>query len=122
MTVSSLISLLLASRTQAHIFHLQTSSFSAHKALEDYYDGIVGMIDGFVESYQGKYDILRGYMQSDKLIEDATVPAMVIYFQNLSNLVVAAGKEIPQDGFLLNQIDEFVAHINATVYKLKHLQ
>ena len=49
------------SRTQAHVFHLQTPSFAEHKALNDYYNGIVDLVDGFVESYQGKYGILNGY-------------------------------------------------------------
>ena len=42
------VSTLLASRTQAHIFHLQTPSFAAHKALNEYYDEIVGITDGIV--------------------------------------------------------------------------
>ena len=38
------VSTLLASRTQAHIFHLQTPSFAAHKALNEYYENIVDII------------------------------------------------------------------------------
>ena len=56
-----MISLLFHSRTQAHTFHLQTESFAEHKALEGYYDGIVGLIDSITESYQGKYGIVKGY-------------------------------------------------------------
>ncbi len=51
----------MASRTQAHIFHLQTPSFAAHTALQLYYEGIVPLVDGFVESYQGKNGIITGY-------------------------------------------------------------
>ncbi len=56
------VSTLMASRTQAHIFHLQTPSFAAHKALNEYYENIVDIIDGLVESYQGKYGIITGYV------------------------------------------------------------
>ena len=51
--MEKLISYLFHSQTQVHIFHLQTTSFAEHKALQDYYDGIDDLIDGLVESYQG---------------------------------------------------------------------
>ena len=34
----TLVSHLLFSQTQVHIFHLQTKSYAEHKALQDYYD------------------------------------------------------------------------------------
>ena len=33
-----------------------------HSALNIYYDDIVGLVDGLVESYQGRYGIITGYM------------------------------------------------------------
>ena len=38
---------LMSSRTQAHIFHLQTQSFATHKALNKYYDEIIDLLDAF---------------------------------------------------------------------------
>ena len=61
------ISTLFASRTQAHVFHLQTNSFAAHKALNEYYDGIIDLADGIAESIQGKYGIITGYSNIDLL-------------------------------------------------------
>ena len=116
-----LISVLMSSRTQAHIFHLQTSSYAAHKALETYYDDIVGMIDSFVESYQGKYGVITGYSAHGKFIENASIDSIVTYFESLREMVIMTGKEIPQDSFLLNQLDELVAFINSAIYKLKVL-
>jgi hypothetical protein len=60
-TFAQLVSLLLASRNQAHIFHLQTNSYSAHIALSEYYEGIITFVDGLVEGYQGKHGVLTGY-------------------------------------------------------------
>jgi len=54
-----IVSGILHSRTQIHIYHLQTKSFAVHKALNDYYDGVVDLFDGLVESYQGKHGIFR---------------------------------------------------------------
>ena len=59
--MASFVSTLFHSRTQAHTFHLQTNSFAAHKALNEYYDEIINIVDGLVESYQGRYGILKGY-------------------------------------------------------------
>ena len=42
------VSTLFASRTQAHIFHLQTDSFAEHSALNVYYDEIISINDGIV--------------------------------------------------------------------------
>ena len=62
---AEMISLLLHSRTQTHTLHLQTDSFSEHMALNGYYDGIVDLVDGLVESFQGKYGIIGGYTSYD---------------------------------------------------------
>ena len=47
------IGTLFQSRNQAHIFHLQTTSYAKHKALNKYYEDIIDVIDGLVEAYQG---------------------------------------------------------------------
>jgi hypothetical protein len=45
-----MVSILLHSQTQVHIFHLQTKSYSEHKALQGYYEGIDALVDGIIES------------------------------------------------------------------------
>ena len=60
---TEMMSLLLHSRTQSHTLHLQTKSYAEHIALNGYYDDISSLIDGLIESYQGKYTILKGYKQ-----------------------------------------------------------
>ena len=52
---------ILHSRNQAHVFHLQTQSFAEHNALNNYYDGVVDLFDGIIESYQGKYGIIKNF-------------------------------------------------------------
>jgi hypothetical protein len=47
---TEMISLILHSRTQIHILHLQTKSFAEHKVLNEYYDEIGDLVDGLVES------------------------------------------------------------------------
>jgi hypothetical protein len=115
------VSTLLASRTQAHIFHLQTPSFAAHKALNEYYDEIVDIIDGIVESYQGKYGIITGY-GNVALQEYQSCEGIIAYFTTLCMYVEKSRQMLCQDSYIQNQIDEVVALINSTIYKFRFLK
>ena len=115
------ISTLFASRTQAHVFHLQTNSFAAHKALNEYYDGIIDIADGIAESVQGKYGIITGYSNID-LLEGNDCNEVIKYFTALEMYVERARQTMPQDSYIQNQIDEVVALIVSTIYKLKFLK
>ena len=115
------ISTLFASRTQAHVFHLQTNSFAAHKALNEYYDGIIDLADGIAESIQGKYGIITGYSNID-LLEGNDCNEVIKYFTALEMYVDRARQTMPQDSYIQNQIDEVTALIVSTIYKLKFLK
>ena len=116
---AKLISYLMHSRTQAHVFHLQTPSFAAHKALNEYYDEIVGLVDGLVESYQGKYGIITGY-SNFALLEYQSCEAIQEYFRALNTTIEVLRQDIP-DSYLQNQIDTITELIQSTLYKLKFL-
>jgi hypothetical protein len=119
--VAKFVSTLLASRDQAHVFHLQTRSYAAHKALNEYYDDIVDLIDGFVESYQGRYGILTGYKPAASFIETEEPEDVIKYFSALNDFVDRSREKLPEDGFLVNQVDEISQLINTTLYKLTYL-
>jgi len=119
--VGQFVSTLFASRTQAHIFHLQTDSFAAHKALNEYYDEIVDLVDSFVEGYQGKYGIVGGY-SNVSLQEYQNSEGIITYFALLESYVTKTRQVVCQDSFLQNVIDEIIALINSTLYKLKFLK
>jgi hypothetical protein len=119
--IGQFISTLFASRTQAHIFHLQTDSFAEHAALNTYYDEIVGITDGIVESYQGKYGIIRGY-GNVALQEFQNCDGVISYFETLYMYVEKSRQMVPQDSYIQNQIDEVVALITSTLYKLRFLK
>lgn len=118
--MANFVSTLFHSRTQAHTFHLQTNSFASHKALNDYYDGIIDIIDSLVESYQGRYGILKGYKGMSEMLEfDENV--VVKYFEALCMYVEKNRQLLPQDSYLQNQVDEIIALIESTKYKLIYL-
>ena len=120
--IGLLLGTLMQSRNQAHIYHLQVQgmgSFAAHKALNEYYDDIVELIDGIAESYQGRYGIITGYKMPEAIREDNNAR---MYFDGLAKFVETIRKQIPQDSYIQNQIDEVVDLIESTKYKLKFLQ
>jgi DNA-binding ferritin-like protein len=120
-----LISTLMASRDQAHIFHWQTTgagSFAAHKALGKYYDAIPDMLDALVEAYQGKHGILKGFTPAEKFDEYNQATALK-YFKGLATFVDRAYDKIdPKDTNIINQLDTFKDLIYTTIYKLENLQ
>jgi hypothetical protein len=86
--------------------------------LQGYYEGIVDLIDGLVESYQGRYGILRGYKMAGAIKEDENA---ITYFEGLAKFVETIRTQIPQDSYIQNQVDEVIDLVESTKYKLKFL-
>ena len=111
-TTADFASLLFASRTQAHIFHLQTSSYAEHKALGEYYDGIVDLVDGLIESCQGIHGKYTGYTNFE-LQDWVSTEDTAQYFAELYDAVQAQRKDLGQESWIQNQVDtisELIAH------------
>ena len=73
-----MVSKLRFSVEQTQVYHWQSQSYSEHIALNEYYDGIPLIVDGIVESYQGKYGIQKGYRLFE--VRDYSTPEEVINF------------------------------------------
>jgi hypothetical protein len=119
MEFTKLISILLHSRTQAHTYHLQTNSYAEHMALNGYYSEIGDLVDGLVESYQGKYEILSGYKSYD-IVEYQSTEMTVKFFRVLCEQVDKL-RHCCEDSYIQNQIDTIQELINSTLYKLRFL-
>jgi len=111
---------LLHSQTQVHIFHLGTKSYSEHKALQKYYEGIDALVDGVIESYQGKYGLLTNY-KSFKNQSYKNKNQVLKYFTGLLNMIEEK-RDCCDDSFIQNQIDTIQELAYSTMYKLKFLQ
>ena len=111
---------ILHSRNQAHVFHLQTQSFAEHKALNDYYDGVVELFDGIIESYQGKYGIIKN-IKTFKIEKYKNCKKTISYFERLLE-IIEENRDSVEDSYLQNQIDTVQELINSTIYKLKFLK
>jgi len=115
-----MVSHILHSRNQAHIFHLQTESFAEHMAFQAYYEGIVDLLDVLVESYQGKNGIIKKYT-SFSLNNYEGNKESINYFKALLKNIETLKSDV-QDTYLLNQIDTIVELVQSTIYKLSHLK
>jgi high-affinity Fe2+/Pb2+ permease len=107
---------LLHSATNTHFFHWETDSFSKHSALAAYYEGIVDLVDQFVESYMGKYKKITKFPNVYHQPKD-----VIAYVESLIRFVEEARQDLPQDSELQNLIDEIADLLNTTAYKLKFL-
>ena len=123
--MKELASILLHSRTQAHIFHLRVKgkgSYAAHKALQGYYEGIDGLVDGLVEAYQGKNELVY-FDTVDELDNNATIENVIKYFIKLIAIVDKLRKDKDlQDSFFQNEIDNVTMLLYTTKYKLENLE
>lgn len=115
--ISGFFSLLLNSITQAHIFHLQSTSYSQHKALGEYYSTVEDLADKLVEAYQGAHEIVKGYSPA----EYSDIKDPVVYFNNLLSKIEASSKLFTESD-MLNIVDEIKTLIKQTIYKLENLK
>jgi hypothetical protein len=115
-----MVSILLHSQTQAHTFHLQSTSYAEHKALQKYYEGIDGLVDTIVEAYQGKYGIIKGY-KNFPFNEYKSTEGTINYFEKLCDKVTEL-RDCCEDSWLQNEIDNVCTLISQTLYKLKFLK
>jgi hypothetical protein len=111
---------LLHSQTQVHVFHLQTTSYSEHKALQGYYEGIDALVDGLVESYQGKHGLIKNYKTFD-MSDYKSNGQLLSYFKDLLK-IISDNRDSVKESYIQNQIDTVEELINSTVYKLKFLK
>jgi hypothetical protein len=111
---------LLHSQTQVHVFHLQTKSYSEHKALQGYYEGVDALVDGIAESFQGKYDLLTGY-KTIKMVDYKSNEQLITYFKGLDDNIEKNRKAV-KESYIQNQIDGIQELIYSTLYKLRFLK
>lgn len=117
MKVQEFIQSLFEIEINAHIAHLQTSSYAQHKALNDLYVDIVDLRDRFIESYQGNYGIISGYNTTFSVKEGTD---MIPYLKNLKK-DYKVYRDTLTEGYLQQIVDDIFELLNSTIYKLKFL-
>jgi hypothetical protein len=121
---SKFFSKLFESREMAHIYHLQVNgemgSHAKHTALNDYYEGVLDLIDSMIEVFQGQYGLVEEYDIIDTT--DTKSKETIEYFNELANFIKVERKTTfnEEDTHLHNIIDEIVSLLYRTLYKLKY--
>ena len=120
---SKFFSKLFESREMAHVYHLSVKgdmgSYAAHVALQTYYEGILEFIDDLIEIYQGQYGLIENFEVIDTSSTKSQEP--IAYFEDLVMFVKSTRNESlsSEDTHLQNIVDEVIALIYKTLYKLK---
>jgi len=114
---TNFLSALNSCKQQAIFWHNQTTSYSQHKTLNMFYDEILELLDGLVESVAGIYDRPVDYTGHDP--ENwVSIQQVQEYFKKLYDYVQTERKNIYQESWIQNQVDEIAALIAQTSYLL----
>jgi hypothetical protein len=105
---------LFQSRDIIHIAHLQTTSFSEHKALNEYYEGILDLTDDIVESYFGTIGKRLNFKIPGS--EYMNAKTHLIYMKDY--MMKHRGVFGMENTHLQNSVDEVITLITSTLYKL----
>jgi len=108
---------LLNAATIAHMLHLQTDSYSKHKALEKLYEGLPDLADDLIEAYQSKYGIVKYPAQSVVTAEEP-----LTYVKELMAFLTENRYSIAKDSELQNITDEITQLLDSTIYRLTYLK
>lgn len=115
--IDGLIATTFAARNQAHIEHWNTKSYAKHVALGDFYDSIIGLVDNFVECYQGKF----GLVGKVKLIP-STQPLLEMLKEDVDWFEDNHEKICKGVCALENILDGITELYLKTIYKLENLE
>ena len=111
------VSYLKSSFNQAVVWHHQTNVYSMHKTLNSFYDGILDLTDGLVESVSGVYGRPTGYEIMQPM--DYQNPEQVMtYFQTCYAEIQLDRTTIYQETWIQNQVDEIATLFAETIYLL----
>lgn len=122
MEKESFISVFLEILSQIRVYHWQSFGYAEHTALGNYYDAMSDLVDGFVESYQGKYG--REFINECVLhLEDMKEYSIPNYCKNISDWLRVFRKSLEEmDSYnttdLQNQLDEMIQETDKLSYLL----
>ena len=119
MKPADFVGTLFLARDVAHSVHLNTRSYSKHKALRHFYDNIVDLADKFSEAYQGRHGLIGpiGLMSAKKTNN------IIEFLQDSMSELEGCRYEVcdKTDTPIQNIIDEIIGLYLSTLYKLRFL-
>jgi hypothetical protein len=119
MSCEKFIGMLFLARDVTHSVHLNTRSYSKHKALQKFYENIIDRADSFAEAYQGRCGLIGPIaLMSAKKTEN-----VVAFLEDQLAELEAMRYDVcdKADAPLQNLIDGIIELYLSTLYKLKFL-
>jgi hypothetical protein len=121
--VAEFVSYIFTCRNVVHMLHLRTKSYAAHKALDEYYNEVIPIIDSIAEVSQGYFgEVLSGYEDYPMAKYENYDPA--VYLREVRDYVREERyKSFPKDySPIQNELDNLENLLNQTIYKLEQLK
>jgi hypothetical protein len=116
-TIGEFLLKLLHAATNGHILHLQTKSYSEHKALQGYYEKLPDAVDSIIEQWQGAYQMIIEYPAGYEAPK-ADALQEVTYIRDF----IVANRAIVGDyTSIQNEVDALLSIVETTMYKLTFL-
>ena len=116
-TIGEFFLKLLHASTNGHLLHLQTKSYSEHKALQSYYEGLPDAVDTIIEQYQGAYQVIVEY---PNMYEPPKADALQ-EVTSIRDFIVANRSVVGPYTSLQNEVDALLSLVESTMYKLTFL-
>jgi hypothetical protein len=93
----------------------QLGSGWEHKVLNDLYDEILDLTDGIIESYQGKYGLIKIQIPASEYNN------ILAYLEEFVKFVENSYSMFPES-WIQNELDNVQKEIYSAIYKLKYLK
>ena len=119
MKAADFIGLFFLARDVTHSVHLNTRSYSKHKALQKFYENIIDLADNFAEAYQGR----NGLVGPISLMSAKKTSNVVEFLENQLAEIESVRYDVcdKDDAPLQNLIDGIIELYLSTLYKLRFL-
>ena len=114
---SDFVGYLKSSFDQSVVWHHQTDSHAMHKALNHFYDEILELVDGLVESVSGIHGRPKDY-EIDEPVNYKNPEQVIAYFKSCYDMIQKDRKDIYEETWIQNQVDEIAQLFAETLYLL----
>ena len=116
--IEQLVAKVFASRNNAHLQHWRTKSYAVHKALGNFYEDVIDIIDDLVEAYQGNFSLIGEVPDVEQNHNKDPIKMLTADVTWIAQNRSEIAQEVDA---LENIIDELTGLYLKTLYKLENL-
>jgi len=115
--ISAIVTFLFEIQLITQLYHWKTKSFARHKASDEFGVVIKSLIDKFVESYMGKYNVVPNIENINIKYDVLNDDKISEYYSTCRDKLINFNNHIKkEDSDLLNIRDELLAETNKLLY------